>query len=267
MAVAKERLDQLLVDRGLAESRSRAQALIRAGEVRVDGQLQDKPGLRVPLAAEIQLRAAPPYVGRGGFKLAHALDAFGLDPGGLICLDVGASTGGFVDALLQRGAARVYAVDVGTAQLAWKLRGDPRVVCMERTDIRAVEALPEPVGLATVDVAFISLTRVLPAIRPLLAADACLIALVKPQFEAGRGQVGKKGVVRDPAVRREAVRAVIAAALAGGWRLLGATPSPIQGAEGNQEFLLLLGMPAAPGEAIDGGRALEDLELRGGAAD
>jgi len=243
----KDRLDALLVLRGLADTRARAQALIRAGDVQVAGQRVDKPGTRVAAGAEITVRAPPPYVGRGGFKLAAALDAFGVDPHGWVCLDVGASTGGFTDALLQRGAARVYAVDVGRAQLAWKLRTDPRVVTMERTDIRDIAALPEPIQLATVDVSFISLTKVLPAVQALLGPAGTVIALVKPQFEAGRGQVPRGGVVRDPEVHRAVLEAVLGWAAAHGWRIHGTTASPIAGADGNREFLVWLGTAGAMG--------------------
>jgi 23S rRNA (cytidine1920-2'-O)/16S rRNA (cytidine1409-2'-O)-methyltransferase len=249
-APRKERLDVLLVERGLADTRNRAQALIRAGDVRVGGEVHDKPGERIAADAVIALRAALPYVSRGGYKLAAALDAFGVSSEGRICLDVGACTGGFTDVLVQRGAAQVYAVDVGRAQLAWKLRTDPRVTCLERTDIRALGALPQAIDLATVDVAFISLTHVLPAIQRLLRTDGQAIALVKPQFEAGRARVGRGGVVRDPAVHRSVLTAVLTAASRQGWRVLGATASPITGADGNREFLAWLGMPASGGEEI-----------------
>ena len=239
------RLDVAILERGLATTRARAQALIRAGDVEVDGQVMDKPGMTVPAGAEIVVRQRPAYVGRGGQKLAAGLDAFGLDPRGRTCLDVGASTGGFTDVLLQRGAARVFAVDVGRGQLAWKLRSDPRVVNLERTDIRAVGPLEVPIELAVVDVAFISLRRVLPAIRPHLAAAADVVALVKPQFEAGRAAVGRGGVVRDPAVHHRVLADFLAWAEAAGWAVAGARASPITGADGNREFLVHVATPAA----------------------
>jgi len=241
----KARLDVLLVERGLAETRSKAQALIRAGEVTVDGRLLDKPGMTVSADAEVAVRAPAPYVSRGGYKLAAALDAFDIDPSGSVCLDVGASTGGFTDVLLQRGAALVYAVDVGRGQLAWRLRGDSRVVSMERTDVRSLDTLPRPVDLATIDVAFISLRRVLPSVRPLLRDDGAAIALVKPQFEAGRDQVGRGGIVRDSQVHRQVLLDLLDHAADSGWLVGGAAASPITGAAGNREFLVLLAMPGA----------------------
>ncbi|MCS6938762.1 MAG: TlyA family RNA methyltransferase, partial [Roseiflexus sp.] len=205
----KVRLDQLLVQRGLAETRARAQALILAGEVRVNGVVRHKAGELVPDDAEVELIGALPYVSRGGYKLAHALDTFALSPANLAAIDVGASTGGFTDVLLQRGAARVYAVDVGYGQLDWRLRQDPRVIVLERTNIRYLEALPPLEGeeaaapvladCAVIDVSFISLKLVLPAVQRLIRPDAWIVALIKPQFEAGPAQVGKGGVVRDPA--------------------------------------------------------------------
>lgn len=235
----KVRLDQLIVSRGLAESRSKAQALLMAGSVRVNGQPAGKAGTMVDAGVEIEVTAALPYASRGGHKLAHALDAFGLSPAGLTALDVGASTGGFTDVLLQRGAARVYAVDVGYGILDYRLRADPRVVALERTNIRHLEALPEPAGCAVIDVSFISLRLVLPAVRRLIAPGAWVVPLIKPQFEAGPGQVGGKGVVRDPAVHR-AVCARIRAWWEGlpGWTVLGLAESPITGPEGNREFLI-----------------------------
>jgi 23S rRNA (cytidine1920-2'-O)/16S rRNA (cytidine1409-2'-O)-methyltransferase len=241
----KVRLDQLLVDRGLAESRARAQALIRAGDVTVSGQVLDKPGTPVAADAELSLRPAPAYVGRGALKLAAALDAWGIDPAGRIALDVGASTGGFTDLLLQRGATRVYAVDVGRGQLAWRLRQDPRVDCLERTDIRALAPRDPPASLATVDVSFISLGLVLPAVVPHLHREADVIALVKPQFEAGKGQVGRGGVLRDPAQRLAVVAGFLDWAAAADWRALAAIPAPIRGASGNQEYLVHLALPGS----------------------
>lgn len=254
---ARERLDVLLLARGLADSRSQAQAMIRAGDVEVDGQRRDKPGMTVPRDARIELRARMPWVGRGAFKILGALEAWPIDPEGRVCLDVGASTGGFTQVMLERGAARVYAVDVGRGQLAWKLRGDERVVCMERQDIRTLEGLPQPPSLATVDVSFIALRSILPSVVALLAPGAVLVVLVKPQFELGRGRVGRGGIVRDPALRREAVATVLDAAASLDWRPRGARPSPIEGAQGNQEVLLWLGEDGSPGTPINRADALE----------
>jgi 23S rRNA (cytidine1920-2'-O)/16S rRNA (cytidine1409-2'-O)-methyltransferase len=240
------RLDTLLVDRGLAASRERARALILAGEVRVDGHPVTKAGAPVAADADVSL-AAPdhPYVGRGGLKLAHALDTFGITVEGRTALDIGASTGGFTDALLQRGAARVVALDVGHNQLDWKLRTDPRVVVIERVNARHLTPgqLPENTrafDLVTIDVSFISLKHILPVLPPLLRPSADVVALVKPQFEAGRGEVGKGGIVRDAAVRQRVVADVTAAADALGLTRIGLTESPIAGMEGNIEFLLHL---------------------------
>ncbi len=246
----RKRLDALLVERGLVESHARAQALIRAGEVLVTGHVMDKPGMCVAEDVELALRRRPPYVSRGGYKLAAALDAFDLDPTGWICLDAGASAGGFTDVLLQRGARRIYAVDVGRGQLAWSLRCDQRVVNMERTDIRAVDLLPDPVQLATIDVAFISLKRVLPACRRLVDSRGRAIALIKPQFEASREAVPRGGIVRDPSVHRAVLQDVLRWCTANGWRIAGAMASPIEGTAGNREFLALLTMPSAPNVAI-----------------
>lgn len=235
--VRRERLDKLLVERGLVESRERGQALILAGEVLVNGQRVDKPGKRVPVDAKIEVRSRLPYVSRGGFKLAAMLDHLGLDVRGWTCMDVGASTGGFTDVLLQRGARRVYAIDVGYGQLAWKLRQDPRVVVMERTNIRHVHALPEPMDLATVDVSFIGLRLVLPNVIRLVKDEGWIIALIKPQFEAGPDRVGKGGIVRDPEVHRDVLKAVLGFAREQGLGLQALIVSPILGAEGNVEFL------------------------------
>lgn len=238
----KLRADQLLVDRGLAESRSRAQALILAGLVFVGERRVGKAGDLLVITAELSVRGRDhPWVSRGGVKLTHALDHFAIDPAGGVALDVGASTGGFTDVLLSRGAARVYAVDVGHNQLAWKLRQDPRVVVLERVNARALgsEQVPELVDLIVADVSFISLTQVLPAALALAAPVATLVALIKPQFEAGREQVGKGGIVRDPTVRQQ-VCARIELWLAGqpGWQVIGLIESPIAGADGNIEFLI-----------------------------
>jgi 23S rRNA (cytidine1920-2'-O)/16S rRNA (cytidine1409-2'-O)-methyltransferase len=257
--VTRTRLDQLLVARGLAESRARAQALILAGTVRVNDQVQTKPGHTVDDANEVTVATGLPYVSRGGYKLAHALETFRLDPAGLTALDAGASTGGFTDVLLQQGAAHVYAVDVGYGVLDWRLRQDPRVTVLERTNIRYLEALPAseaedrepengadaatpppPAQCATIDVSFISLRLVLPAVQRLITPDAWIIALIKPQFEAGRQQVGKGGVVHDPAVHRSVLREVLSAAAAPGLPLCGLTRSPITGPAGNVEFLAWL---------------------------
>jgi 23S rRNA (cytidine1920-2'-O)/16S rRNA (cytidine1409-2'-O)-methyltransferase len=239
----KSRLDSLLVELGLVPTRERARALILAGRVTVNGQLVSKAGTPVGREARVEL-ATPdhPYVGRGGVKLAGALDAFGIDPRGRLALDVGASTGGFTDVLLRRGAAHVIAVDVGHGQLDWRLRTDPRVTLHEGVNARGLDAriVPEPVGMATIDVSFISLRHILPAVRPLLAPEADVVALVKPQFEAGREQVGKRGLVTDPAVQAATVEDVTTAAVAAGFRRVGVAPSPITGATGNQEYFLHL---------------------------
>lgn len=241
MPSPKPRLDGLLVARGLADTRTRAQALIRTGAVTVNGQVFDKPGMPVAEDAAIEVRASLPYVGRGGYKLAAALDAFDLDPVGRACLDVGSSTGGFTDVLLQRSARHVYAVDVGRGQLAWRLREDARVTVMEQTDIRNVDTLPESISLVAVDVAFISLKLVLPAVKPLLAPDADVVALIKPQFEAGRAEVGKGGIVRDVSVQLRVVAELTAWVEEHGWRVIGkAIASPITGTDGNQEYLVRL---------------------------
>jgi 23S rRNA (cytidine1920-2'-O)/16S rRNA (cytidine1409-2'-O)-methyltransferase len=236
----KVRLDELVLARGLAGSRMQAQRLILAGQVWLDDRVTDKPGQLVAEDAPARVEQGLPYVSRGGLKLEAALDAFGVDPAGWVCADVGASTGGFTDCLLQRGAARVYAVDVGYGQLAWSLRQDPRVVAMERTNIRHLESLPEAVALATADVSFIGLGLVLPRIAGLLTLAGQVIALIKPQFEVGKGQVGKGGVVRDPTLRRLAVEKVLAEAAAVGLAPAGVIRSPITGPAGNVEFLAWL---------------------------
>jgi 23S rRNA (cytidine1920-2'-O)/16S rRNA (cytidine1409-2'-O)-methyltransferase len=238
----KQRLDQLLVSRGLAENRTKAQALILAGAVYSGDRRLDKPGTAVAADAPLSVKAAEhPWVSRGGTKLAHALDLFGLDAKGRVALDIGASTGGFTDVLLARGALLVHAVDVGHGQLAWRLRQEPRVHVLERTNARYLTRrdVPEPVTAIVCDVSFIGLRTVLPAPMALAAPGAWLVALIKPQFEVGRGRVGKGGVVRDPALHDE-VRRIIADWFAGqpGWRVLGVGESPILGAEGNREFLI-----------------------------
>ena len=234
----KERLDRLLVVRGLAESREQAQRMIMAGLVLVEDRPATKPGHKIPTDADIRVKERPPYVSRGGHKLAAGLDAFGVAPAGWVCADLGASTGGFTDVLLQRGAARVYAVDVGYGQLHWRLRNDPRVVVMERTNARYLESLPEPMQLVVIDASFISLRLILPAARRILAPGGQIIALIKPQFEAGRERVGKGGVVRDARVHRDVLREMVDWAAAQGYGPQGLVPSPILGPKGNREFLL-----------------------------
>lgn len=238
--MVKRLLDTLLVERGLVESRERAQSLILAGKVKVDGQVAHKPGKRVPAEVELILEEALPYVSRGGLKLEEALSRFRLDVTGFICADVGASTGGFTDCLLKHGAAKVYAIDVGYGQLAWELRQDPRVVVLERTNIRYLESLPEPIDLATIDVSFISLELVLPPVVSLLKPQGQIVALVKPQFEAEREQVGKGGVVREPEVHRQVLHKVATVAQGLGLQTLGLIPSPLLGPAGNVEFFLHL---------------------------
>jgi 23S rRNA (cytidine1920-2'-O)/16S rRNA (cytidine1409-2'-O)-methyltransferase len=235
----KQRIDQLLVDRGLVESRQKAQALIIAGDVLVDGQKAAKPGQAVSTEASLQVANKQRYVSRGGLKLEAALDHFHVDPAGKLCIDVGASTGGFTDCLLQRGAARVYAIDVGTNQLDWKLRSDPRVVAREQANARNLDAsdFPERFHLAVFDVSFISVTMIVPAVVPLLVPEGEMIILVKPQFEVGKGEVGKGGIVRDPALHEAACRRVQAAVEELAFRTE-IMESPILGAEGNREFLL-----------------------------
>lgn len=238
---AKQRADQLLVARGLADSRSRAQALILAGAVFSGERRVTKAGELVAGDAPLEVRGKDhPWVSRGGVKLDHGLSHFGIDPAGAIALDVGSSTGGFTDVLLSRGAARVYAVDVGTNQLAWKLRQDPRVAVHEKTNARNLDRaiVPDPVDLVVCDASFIGLAKVLGAALGLARVGAALVALVKPQFEAGREEVGKGGVVRDPLVHRRVCDAAAAWVESQGWRVLGVTPSPITGPEGNVEFLL-----------------------------
>lgn len=237
----RTRLDRLLADRGLASSREAAQALILAGKILVDGRKAEKCGTVVSAAACLTiLGSVSPYVSRAGAKLAGALDHFGIDPRGRICLDVGASTGGFTQCLLERGAARVYAIDAGTNQLARQLREDLRVVVMEKTNARYLrpEDLSECAGLVTMDVSFISTTMIIPAIPPLVHSRADALVLVKPQFEVGRGRVGRGGIVRDPALHREAVEKVSQSLHANGFRVAGWCESSLAGAEGNREFFV-----------------------------
>ena len=241
----KERLDVLLTEKGLCESRSRAQALIMSGEVYVNGQRCDKAGTAVEVEAEIEIRGGTcPYVSRGGLKLEKALRDFGIDPTGYVCSDSGASTGGFTDCLLQQGAKKVFAIDVGYGQLAWSIRTDPRVVCMERTNIRYVtpEDLGEPLDLSVIDVSFISLKIVLPAVKALLKPTGQVVCLIKPQFEAGKDKVGKKGVVRDPAVHTEVLENFLELAKQQELTVRNLTFSPVKGPEGNIEFLGHLSM-------------------------
>lgn len=235
----KIRLDQLVVDRGLAPSREKARALILAGQVIVDGQKSDKPGHSIEPESSVEVREPIPYVSRGGFKLAAAIDHFKIDVAGRVCIDVGSSTGGFTDCLLQRGAARVYAVDVGKGQLDWKLRNDPRVVVREGVNARFLkpEDFEQKFDLAVCDASFISATLLIPAIVPLLTPDSAMVILVKPQFESERGQVGKGGIVRDPDVHRAACVRVQTFVSALGFKTE-IIDSPILGAEGNREFLL-----------------------------
>ena len=241
MKEEKERLDVLLVKRGLAESREKAKAVIMAGEVFVDNQREDKAGQTFPVTAQIEVRGKKmKYVSRGGYKLERAMEVFPISLEDCVCMDVGSSTGGFTDCMLQNGASYVYAIDVGTNQLAWKLRQDARVKSMEKTNIRYVtpEDMGEPVDFVSIDVAFISLTKVLTPVKSLMKEDAQMVCLIKPQFEAGREKVGKKGVVRDKSVHREVIEAVTNYALSLGFEVLGLDHSPIRGPEGNIEYLL-----------------------------
>lgn len=252
--VQRRRLDQSMVERGLAESRARAQALIMAQDVLVNGVTTSKAGAPVGPDDNISLKAPPRFVSRGGEKLDHALTEFEIDVSDRLAADFGASTGGFTDALLQRGARRVYAIDVGYGQLAEKLRLDPRVVAMDRQNVRAVTALPEPVDIVSIDVSFIGLHLVLPAAQAVLDRDGEIVALVKPQFEAGRTHVGKGGVVRDPSVHQRVLREVIAAANVLGLGVHGVTASPLLGPAGNREFLIHL----KPGpSSIDADQAID----------
>ena len=236
----KKRLDVLLTEKGLVESRSKAQAVIMAGQVYVDGQKADKPGISYEETVDIEVRGEScPYVSRGGLKLEKALRDFGVDPTGFVCSDSGASTGGFTDCLLQQGASKVFAIDVGYGQLDWKIRSDPRVVVMERTNIRYVtpEDLGEPLDLSVIDVSFISLKIVLPAIKALLKPTGQVLCLIKPQFEAGREKVGKKGVVREPETHKQVLDDFVGLANTLHFTILGLTFSPVKGPEGNIEFL------------------------------
>ncbi len=255
----KERLDVLLVKRNLAESREKAKAIIMSGIVYVDGQKEDKAGTAFEETVQIEVRGNTlKYVSRGGLKLEKAMTHFGLTLDGKICMDVGSSTGGFTDCMLQNGAVKVYAVDVGHGQLAWKLRNDERVVCMEKTNIRYVtrEDITDPIDFSSIDVSFISLTKVLGPVKALLTENGQVVCLIKPQFEAGREKVGKKGVVRDKKVHLEVIEMVIAYAESIGFDILNLEYSPIRGPEGNIEYLLYLGnrpegqAPAVPDHPV-----------------
>lgn len=250
----KKRIDVLLFERGLAPSREKARTLIMAGSVYVNNQKFDKPGDTVSDDAEIEVRGSTlKYVSRGGLKLEKAMQLFPIDLNGKICMDIGASTGGFTDCMLQNGAQRVYSVDVGYGQLAWQLRQDPRVVNLERTNARYLtrEQVPEEIDFFSVDVSFISLRIILPAVRPLLRDGGQAVCLIKPQFEAGREKVGKKGVVRDRAVHEEVVETICRFALENGYSVLGLTFSPVKGPEGNIEYLVYLEKSDAPVHTAD----------------
>lgn len=241
--VEKERLDVLLVQQGLANSRELAKAYIMAGNVYVDGQKEDKAGTKVAVTAKLEVKGNQmKYVSRGGYKLEKAMDVFGIRLNGKICLDIGASTGGFTDCMLQNGASKVYAIDVGYGQFAWKLRNDERVVCLEKTNVRYVthEQVPDEGDFASIDVSFISLTKVLPAVLGVLGEKGQLVCLIKPQFEAGREKVGKKGVVRDSGVHREVIEMIVEYVRTQSLGILGLDFSPIKGPEGNIEYLIYL---------------------------
>ncbi|MBO5837728.1 MAG: TlyA family RNA methyltransferase [Oscillospiraceae bacterium] len=250
----KKRLDVLLVEQGYAETRTKAQAIIMSGSVYVQGQKADKPGTSYEESVDIEVRgAACPYVSRGGLKLEKALRDFGVKPEGYVCSDSGASTGGFTDCLLQQGAKKVFAIDVGYGQLDWKIRSDPRVVVMERTNVRYVtpEQLGEPLDLSVIDVSFISLKIVLPVVKTFLKESGQVVCLIKPQFEAGKDKVGKKGVVREPETHKEVLDDFLVLAKETGFSVLGLTFSPVKGPEGNIEFLAHLTREAVTGFAPD----------------
>jgi 23S rRNA (cytidine1920-2'-O)/16S rRNA (cytidine1409-2'-O)-methyltransferase len=249
-ALILARVDLLMVKRGLAESRTRAQALILAGRVYSGPERIEKPGIRLDPGTPLTVRQPLRFVSRGGLKLEAALEQFRIDPRGAVCLDVGASTGGFTDCLLQKGAARVYAVDVGYGQLDWRLRNDPRVTVLERTNFRNIDpgSLPNDMDLAVVDVSFISLKLILPRVKEFLGPAGQVVALVKPQFEAGKGKVGKGGVVRDPGVREESLREVLRWAENERFSIEGTMPSPVRGPAGNIEFLVHLRTGTESGE-------------------
>ena len=238
--MAKKRIDTLMVERGLAESRAKAQALIMAGEVLINGRPAAKSGMLISEDAEIKVKEPLRYVSRGGIKLAHALDAFQMDVSGVVAADIGASTGGFTDCLLQRGAARVYAIDVGYGQLDYRLRKDKKVVVMERINARYPVSLPEKIDLATIDLSFISATKVIPATLELLKENGTMLVLIKPQFEAKREEVGRGGIIKDPQLHARVLGRFIKWAVAQNLRLRGLTASPILGSSGNREFFLRL---------------------------
>lgn len=238
--VKKERLDVLVVQRELVESRSKASAMIMAAEVFVNGQIADKPGMRVPIDAEVTLKSKPRYVGRGGIKLEAALDSFDIDVAGKICADVGASTGGFTDCLLQNDASRVYAIDVARGIIDYRLRVDDRVILLENTNARYLETLDEPVNLVVGDVSFISLRLILPAVKQWLSPTADIVTLVKPQFEAGKSDVGKGGIIKEPSVRRRVLEEITAFAEEIGFNVVDIIRSPITGQKGNTEYLMWL---------------------------
>ena len=245
----KERIDKLMMDRGLVQSRERARALIMEGRVRVEGHVLDKPGTRVELGSEVHLQGEDlPYVSRGGMKLEGALEAFAVDPRGMVVMDVGASTGGFTDCVLQRGARKVYAVDVGYGQLAWKLQNDPRVVSLERKNIRYLERdeVDEEIDLILIDTSFISIERFLPHLLGFLKRGGTILGLIKPQFEVGRGQVGKGGVVKDPALHRQVIERISARSRCLGLRVMGVSESPLLGPKGNKEFFIHLKKDLGP---------------------
>ncbi len=267
----KKRLDVLLVEHGYAETRTKAQAVIMSGLVYVDGQKADKPGVSYPETVALEVRTGGcPYVSRGGLKLEKALRDFGVDPTGYVCSDSGASTGGFTDCLLQQGASKVFAIDVGYGQLDWKIRSDPRVVVMERTNVRYVtpEQLGEPLDLSVVDVSFISLRIVLPVIKTFLKPQSGqVLCLIKPQFEAGKEKVGKKGVVRDPEIHKEVLDSFVELTQQIGMTILGLTFSPVKGPEGNIEFLAHLTLEDKPGIQTDTAQVVAQAHetLKGGA--
>lgn len=241
----KDRTDSLLVARGLCDSREQAKRLILAGEVRSGDRIIDKPSTQLAADAPLEIKEKPRFVGRGGLKLEGALDAFQIDPSGWVCMDVGASTGGFTDCLLQRGAVRVHAIDVGTNQLVWKLRNDPRVISKEQCNARYItpDDIGETVQLAVMDLSFISLTKVLPAIFPLLGPTGSLVCLIKPQFELRREDISKGGIVHDPALHQQAVEKIRDFVVGRGCEWRGLIPSPITGTDGNHEFLAWIGRP------------------------
>ncbi len=245
---AKPRLDQHLVDVGLAETRSRAKALILAGDVLVNGQRETRAGHQVQASDEVILRQKPRFVSRGGEKLDHALEAFGIDVAGLVAADLGASTGGFSDCLLQRGVSRVYAIDVGHGQLDLRVRNDERVIVMEKTNARYIESLPETVDIVVIDVSFISLSLMFPVVARILKPGGLCVPLIKPQFEAGRDEVGKGGVVREPRIHRSVLERTSELAEANGLGVLGLVASPLQGPAGNIEFLAHLQLNAPSGD-------------------